>query len=777
MLKEKVLAGVGMEISAEKEKNAGLSVARIVTILAFVLLGLVLPHGNIYGVTAPFGVSLVAAVDGVGSMLVYIAALVGYLLKGEMSMPLRYMAAVAVAGAVHWTCGVLPNVRQNKLFAPLLACGATWTSGFLMGGAGNFLGILLTLAEGIAAGGFAYFFKEAFLFLVKIRRRTGMTLPEQTGFVLIGAATLLAVFPLEYYHISFGRLAASVLILLFARAGREQSGAAAGTVLGVALMLAMPDHPYAALGFAFGGLLAGVFSRYGKFAVAGVYLIANVLLCLTAVADLTAAACIYETVAACIVFTLLPRSLDKLLRRFLVSGQYLPAVEGLRRSMTMKLDVAATAMHQVAGTVDTVSEKLARYGAPEISAVYRRVEDAVCTHCSLRAVCWEKQADETAHTLQLLTPVLREKGRVSTDDFTGTFTRTCRRPHDIAREINREYDRFLEKESAFERLSEVRGVVTAQFKDTGDLLGEISKRFDGEQQVDTETANRVVALCEDFGMPVEEAVCLLSCDDRLTVEILAEDVGVCVDGGRWFREMEICCGREFARPAVLEMQGMVRITLTEKPQFCISVGVAQHTCTGEKLIGDVCEQYEDGGKAVFILSDGMGSGGRAAVDGALAAGICAKLLRAGFTPDTVLKTVNTALLAKSGDETLTTLDIMETDLFTGKVTLHKAGAVTSLLKSGGRVSRMEAPSLPVGILRDTGFETVRDTLKAGDTLVMMSDGMLSDGVAWIEEYLKNNDAPAEKMANILLEMALAKQKDAVRIDDMTVAVIGIKAAV
>ncbi len=777
MLKEKVLAGVGTQLSVEKEKHIGIGTMRVVTVLSFVLLGLILPHGNIYGVTAPFGVSLAASVDGVGSMLVYIAALVGYLLTGEMSVPLRYMAAVAVAGAVHWTCGVLPNVRHNKLFSPLLACGATWVSGFLMGGAGGFLGVLLTLAEGITAGGFAYFFKEAFSFLVKTRRRTAMTLPEQTGFVLIGAATLLAVFPLEYFYISVGRIAASILILLFARAGREQSGAAAGTVLGVALMLAMPDRPYAALSFAFGGLLAGVFSRYGRFVVAGVYLIAGVLLCLTAVADLQAAVCMYETVAACVVFTLLPRSLDKLLRRFLANGQQLPAVEGLRRSMTMKLDVAATAMREVADTVDAVSEKLSRYGAPDVHTIYRHVEEAVCRNCSLHTLCWDAQTGEVFHTLQQLTPILREKGKVFTDDFAGTFSRTCRRPYDVAREINNAYDRFLEREGAWSRISEVRAVVTEQFKDTGNLLREIGERFEEGQRVDAETAARVVALCEDFGMPVEEAVCLFDRDDRLTVELLAEDVAACTDGGRWLREMEICCGRDFARPVLLPLQGKTRITLVEKPQYCVTIGVAQHTCTGEKLIGDVCEQYEDGGHSVFILSDGMGSGGRAAVDGALAAGICSKLLRAGFTPDTVLKTVNTALLAKSGDETLTTLDIMQADLFTGKVILYKAGAVTSLLKSGGRVSRMEAPSLPVGILRDTGFETVKDTLKAGDTLVMMSDGMLAEGVAWIEEYLKSSDASAANMANALLENALAKQKDAERIDDMTVAVIRIAEAV
>ncbi len=776
MLKEKALAGVTVDLPAEKEKSAGFGTARVVTVLAFLLLGLILPHGSIYGVTAPFGVSLVAAVDGVGSMLVYIAALVGYLLTGETVLPFRYMAAVAVCGAVHWTCGVLPHIKRKKAFAPLLAFGATLASGLLMGGAVSLLSVLLTLAESIAASGFAYFFKETFLFLIKTRRRTGMTVPEQTGFVLIGAATLLAVFPLEYYYISPGRIAAGILILLFARAGREQSGAAAGTVLGVALALSMPERPYAALGFAFGGLLAGVFSRYGRFAVAGVYLIANVLLCLTAVADLQAAACIYEAVAACVVFTVLPRSVDKLLRRFLVNGQNLPAVEGLRRSMTMKLDVAATAMREVAGTVDAVSEKLARFGAPDITAVYRRVQDGVCRHCSLYALCWEAEASETAQTLQHLTPILRKKGRVQTDDFAGTFTRTCRRPHEVAQEINREYERFLEREGAWGRLGEVRGMLSAQFADMGDLLAEIGERFAREQRVDTDTAGRVVALCEDFGMPVEEAVCLLDRDDRLTVEILTEDVGVCVDGGRWFREMEITCGREFDKPAVLELQGMFKITLNERPQYRVTVGVAQHTCEGEKLIGDVCEQYVDGGRAVFILSDGMGSGGRAAVDGTLAAGIAARLLRAGLQPDTVLKTVNTALLAKSGDESLTTLDIMETDLFSGKLNMYKAGAVTSLLKSGGRVSRIEAPSLPVGILRETGFATAKDTLKDGDVLVMMSDGVLAEGVAWIEEYLREMDVPAEKAATALLETALAKQKDKAHVDDMTVAVIRLSAA-
>ena len=216
---------------------------------------------------------------------------------------------------------------------------------------------------------------------------------------------------------------------------------------------------------------------------------------------------------------------------------------------------------------------------------------------------------------------------------------------------------------------------------------------------------------------------------------------------------------------------MVKLTMTERPRFLMECGLAQHTGAGEKLSGDVCEQYTDGGRFTFILSDGMGSGGRAAVDGTMAAGITARLLRAGLLPDTVLKMVNTALLAKSGDESLTTLDVLEADLFTGGISVYKAGAATSLLRSDKRISRIEAPSLPIGILSDTGFAVHRDALKGGDVLLMMSDGMLFDGIAWIEEFLKEASGTAKEIAQALLRAAVARQKADTHADDMTVAVI------
>ncbi len=770
MLKEKVIADVP-QVAAEKEKSGEISIHRVFGVLGFVALGVLLPRANIYGVLSPFGISLVAATDGIGSLLVNVATLMGYLLAGEVVSPLRYMAAVAITGAMRWVFGVLPSVTRKKMFAPLLASAAALSSGLVMSVGGSLLSYLLLLAESLIAGGFTYFFREAFLYFTREKRRISLTTTEQTGCVLLGAAALMAAFPLEVYYISPARMIASLMILLFARAGREQSGSIAGVVLGTALALCSPERLYIAAAFAFGGLLAGVFSHYGRFAAAGVYLIADVLLCLTAATDIGAAACIYESVAACMVFILLPRSVDKWFRRFLIAEEQLPAVEGLRRSMTLRLDVTANALREVADTVDTVSQKMSRYGAPDLGSMYRYIGDTVCANCNFRMLCWEKNFVSTTDALNRLTPVLREKGYVEAQDLDGYFSRNCRHLHDVVAQLNRDYRLHLQRETAWNRLSEIRAVITDQFSDMGEVLGQLGRQLTKDQRVDTGVAGRVISLCEDFGMPVEEAVCILDANDRMTVEILAEDVGVCTDGGKWFREMQVCCGREFDKPTTLRLQGVVKVTLNERPQYRLDIGVTQSTSAGEKLSGDVCERYEDAGCGTFILSDGMGSGGRAAVDSAMAAGICAGLLRAGLSPNTALKMVNTALLAKSGDESLTTLDVLQVDLFDGSMHMYKAGAVTSLLKSNGRISRIEAPALPVGILRDATFAEHKDRLEDGDLLLMMSDGLLADGIAWVEEYVKTSNGDAKSIANGILELAKAEHNEMIAADDVTIAAV------
>ena len=63
MLKEKAIRGVAVgSIPHAQPQEDGM--ARLVTTVVCVGLGLVIPQGTIYGSMAPFGVSLAAAVSG-----------------------------------------------------------------------------------------------------------------------------------------------------------------------------------------------------------------------------------------------------------------------------------------------------------------------------------------------------------------------------------------------------------------------------------------------------------------------------------------------------------------------------------------------------------------------------------------------------------------------------------------------------------------------------------------------------------------------------------------
>ena len=132
----------------------------------------------------------------------------------------------------------------------------------------------------------------------------------------------------------------------------------------------------------------------------------------------------------------------------------------------------------------------------------------------------------------------------------------------------------------------------------------------------------------------------------------------------------------------------------------------------------------------------MGTGGRAAIDSAMTVELFSRLIRAGVSLDTALNITNSALSVKSDDESLSTLDVAEIDLFDGTTTVYKAGAAPSFYTASGRIREIEIPSTPLGILPKVSFNRYTLKLRGGDTLVMVSDGVLGCGNIWLKDELK-----------------------------------------
>ena len=100
----------------------------------------------------------------------------------------------------------------------------------------------------------------------------------------------------------------------------------------------------------------------------------------------------------------------------------------------------------------------------------------------------------------------------------------------------------------------------------------------------------------------------------------------------------------------------------------------------------------------------------------------------------------------------------------------KAGAAPSFYTSRGRVRSIETPSTPLGILSKAEFSRYELKLRGGDTLVMVSDGILGGGSDWIEDEVRafGGNGSANDLAESILNSA--RRRCGEKYDDMTVIV-------
>lgn len=258
--------------------------------------------------------------------------------------------------------------------------------------------------------------------------------------------------------------------------------------------------------------------------------------------------------------------------------------------------------------------------------------------------------------------------------------------------------------------------------------------------------------------------------DRMRVEIACDDPAPGLSSPVLQARISKTCGRSLEAGQVTRYGSESLLTFNEKPLYCLSVGYAQYAAEG-RLCGDTVKVARDGrGHQILIISDGMGRGSRAALDGAMGAGLLSRLLSAGFGFDAALKVVNSALLVKSNEESLATLDCACVDLFTGRCAFYKAGAPRSYVLRHGRLTRCELASMPAGILRGITFAKRTAVLGAGDTVVLLSDGITDADAVGLEALLcRFQSQDQQELADTVLAYAKA-HTPADRRDDMSVIV-------
>jgi stage II sporulation protein E len=190
---------------------------------------------------------------------------------------------------------------------------------------------------------------------------------------------------------------------------------------------------------------------------------------------------------------------------------------------------------------------------------------------------------------------------------------------------------------------------------------------------------------------------------------------------------------------------------------------------GRDTSGDSYLVRELGNARLLVaLSDGMGSGQRAATQSATAVTLLERLLNGTFPPDTAVRTVNAALLLREPEDLFATLDVIVVDLTEQTADFLKLGAPWGFHVHSGEVEVISPDGPPAGALVEAPLTTVQREIRAGDELILCTDGIVRDDPGWLEALLAEPERTADDRADAILARAL--EHAGADHDDMTVVV-------
>lgn len=751
---------------------------RIALHVVYFLAGLLGARGMVFVRYAPFGAAAVAAAPLRSMWSVIAGSLIGYIWPSNIMHPIRYIAAVVAITLIRCILNDLVRLRSHPLFAPVVCFVPMLVTGIAMACINGVTvnSVTMYTAEAMLSAGGAYFFQRTAALVTGKRGIGTLSTGELAGAVLSLGVAVLALDQIAIYEISLGSIAAVIIILFAAQHGGVAGGAIAGTATGVMLGLATSGLSYISGAYAFAGLMAGLFAPLGRVVLILAFILANAVGSLQIGNQAYVISGLYEVLAATLIYVIWPARVGSRLAAVFRRPVDLLHTDGLRRTVAMRLHFAANALWDVNRSVAQVAKRLAAVSAQEERDLCADTAQHCCESCGLRLYCWEQHQGETLHAFVAAADKLAHKTSIGIEDFPGKFVRRCGRVQDLAAYMNERHGEMQRRKDAERRVAQVRTMIMNQFDTTGQMLQDLAQELELYERFDYDTAQRVGQVLHQAAILPVDVSCRLDRYDRMFIEVetpLADRKKI--SRMKLAREISKVCGRSFEPPLLSILPDCCRMQMSQRPVYRVQFGIAQHACCNAKLCGDSYSCFTDGkGRFIAMISDGMGTGGRAAVDGAMTAHMMANLLKAGLGFDCALKIVNAAMQVKSGEESLATLDIAVLDLFDGALGIYKAGAPISFLKQGRNVRRLDAVSVPIGILDGAQFARKCERLKENEWIVLVSDGVVAAGQAWLMECIEGwNDNSPQNLAETIVEKAQKHRTDG-HDDDMTVIAVQLR---
>ena len=270
---------------------------------------------------------------------------------------------------------------------------------------------------------------------------------------------------------------AVLLVMTSAMKGGMLTGAAVGTVLGLAMDISAGGAPFYTMAYSFSGLLSGVFGKHGRLIFVLSFVLSSALAVVCVWNSEIYISALFESFCASVIFMLLPSSLLGRAGLILQSMERGSGESGLRRFVARRVRNLSEAYGEL---YDIVRQSLEEpYNDENVARVFDRAADEVCVRCRNKNRCWNAEYMDTLSAMNDATRAMVANGSLTAEDLPGHFREKCIGLPAFVAAVNGELRGLSYRRQLRMRLSENRSVAWAQYTDIAQVLGRVADDLSG----------------------------------------------------------------------------------------------------------------------------------------------------------------------------------------------------------------------------------------------------------------------------------------------------------
>jgi stage II sporulation protein E len=754
----------------------------------FILLGILaflLGRASILEGLMPFGIGFFAIIIAKDKRSVILG---GVVLLGVMTTGAeKYRYIITMVSILICFRYIAQNIKFNIFKLALSAGLITFISGSVYTFFTEFYlyDLFMMGFEAIVVFVFTYILSYAIPALTNNSNRRVLSNEEVICIAIVSAVAILGFANVKVMDFSLKNIIGMLLTLFFAYNGGASIGAAVGVTIGVITSMTTTSTPAIIGIYAFSGLLAGIFKDIGKTSSALGMVLGNSILTFYINGSTETFIQLEEILIAFVIFMITPRTLSNYLSKIINSRVNVMEMdkvhsERIKKLTTKQLNEYSKAFFELADTYSKISEKEQIIDNKEITNLINDIANSTCLNCSMKRSCWDKCFYSTYNGIMDAITILETQGNLDENNLPTYLSKKCLKEDKLIDKINSTYEIHKIGYKWSKKLFEMRQLVSEQFNGVARIIDDLSTEIETKVEFKKDVEDALYVAFDKEKIYVDNITVLENERGKFQIDIKKSN---CYHRRACEKQIIPLVSKIIGNEVIKKNsgcssdneKGTCLLQLVEAQRYRTNTSIARISKNNESISGDSYSflNLKDN-KYMVALSDGMGSGEKAAKESMATITLLEQLMEAGFSKDIVIKTINSVLMSKSLDEAFSTIDLSIIDLYGGKVEFIKSGAVASFIKrENGEVEVIESASLPAGILNEIFLDSKVVKVNDGDFIVTMSDGILDadknfiDKTNWVVDLLTNLDTRNPQIiADEVLSKAIEKRGNKVE-DDMT----------